>query len=148
MNKQGWTTVLVHAGCYNEITQTRWLVNNGNMSPFWRPEVCDQGGACLWGACLDASRLQMQCHCVLRELTFSIRLSTNDHGRLFRVCRRGPARRAPNSPTQLARARGHDIFLLFLPRHGRSQTSLQIESFIWFPTALLILENALQKSPE
>lgn len=68
MNKQGWTTVLVHAGCYNEITQTRWLVNNGNMSPFWRPEVCDQGGACLWGACLDASRLQMQCHCVLREL--------------------------------------------------------------------------------
>lgn len=53
MNKQGWTTVLVHSGCYNEITQTRWLVNNGNMSPFWRPEVCDQGGACLWGACLE-----------------------------------------------------------------------------------------------
>ena len=53
MNKQEWAAVLVHSGCYNEITQTRWLVNNGNMSPFWRPEVCDQGGACLGGACLE-----------------------------------------------------------------------------------------------
>lgn len=64
MNKQGWTTVLVHAGCYNEITQTRWLVNNGNMSPFWRPEVCDQGGACLWGACLEWGRGMLPgCRC-------------------------------------------------------------------------------------
>ena len=69
-----------------------------------------------------------QGRCVLRGLTFSIRLSTNDHGRLFGVCRRGPARRAPNSPTQLARARVHNIFLLFLP-----SLSIQLSSSSLWP---------------
>lgn len=31
-------SVLVHSGCYNEITQAGWLVNNRNMSQFWRLE--------------------------------------------------------------------------------------------------------------
>ena len=65
MNKHRWMSVLVHSGCYNEITQAGWLVNNRNMSQFWRLESVIRVDPA-WSRVGDGLPGCRQCHCVHR----------------------------------------------------------------------------------